>query len=69
MEQLLEKTARARSISLEEARAEEHAQNPTGRVGTTSEFGAAAAFLCSQYAGYIVGQNLLLDGGAFNSTL
>ncbi|PDT46824.1 SDR family oxidoreductase [Sinorhizobium fredii] len=69
LEKLLEKSAKARGISLEEARAEEYAQNPTGRVGTPGEFGAAAAFLCSQHAGYIVGQNLLLDGGALNSTL
>ncbi|OAP40150.1 short-chain dehydrogenase [Sinorhizobium glycinis] len=69
LEKLLEKSAKARGVSLEEARAEEYAQNPTGRVGTPDEFGAAAAFLCSQYAGYIVGQNLLLDGGALNSTL
>ncbi|ODR92954.1 SDR family oxidoreductase [Sinorhizobium alkalisoli] len=68
LEKLLEKTAKARGISLDEARAEEYAHNPTGRVGTPEEFGAAAAFLCSQYAGYIVGQNLLIDGGAFNST-
>lgn len=68
MERLLEKSAQARGMSIEEARAEEHAQNPTGRVGTPGEFGAAAAFLCGQYAGYIVGQNLLVDGGAFNST-
>ena len=69
LEKLLEKSAKARGVSLDQVRAEEYAQNPTGRVGTPSEFGAAAAFLCSQYAGYIVGQNLLLDGGALNSTL
>ncbi|MDI6836131.1 MAG: SDR family oxidoreductase [Rhizobiaceae bacterium] len=68
MEKLLERSAERRGISIDEARAEEYAQNPTGRVGTPDEFGAAAAFLCSQYAGYIVGQNLLLDGGAFNAT-
>jgi 3-oxoacyl-[acyl-carrier protein] reductase len=39
------------------------------RYGTTEEFGAACAFLCSQYAGFIVGQNILLDGGAINSTM
>ena len=39
------------------------------RYGTASEFGAACAFLCSAHAGFIVGQNLLLDGGALNSTL
>ena len=43
--------------------------NPTGRVGDPEEFGAACAFLCSVQAGFIVGQNLLIDGGAFNATL
>ena len=42
--------------------------NPTGRFGAPEEFGAACAFLCSVHAGYIVGQNLLLDGGAFPGT-
>ena len=43
--------------------------NPTGRIGNPEEFGAACAFLCSTHAGYIIGQNLLMDGGAFNATL
>ncbi len=43
--------------------------SPAGRVGDPAEFGAACVFLCSTYSGYIVGQNLLLDGGAFNSTM
>ena len=42
--------------------------NPAGRFGTADEFGAACAFLCSVHAGYIVGQNLLLDGGAYPGT-
>jgi 3-oxoacyl-[acyl-carrier protein] reductase len=42
--------------------------NPAGRFGTADEFGAACAFLCSAHAGYIVGQNLLLDGGAYPGT-
>ncbi len=42
--------------------------NPAGRYGTAEEFGAACAFLCSAHAGYIVGQNLLLDGGAYPGT-
>jgi 3-oxoacyl-[acyl-carrier protein] reductase len=41
---------------------------PTGRFGTPEEFGAACAFLCSAQAGYIVGQNILLDGGAYPGT-
>ncbi len=44
-------------------------KNPAGRFGRPDEFGAACAFLCSVQAGYIVGQNILLDGGAFNSTM
>lgn len=40
-----------------------------GRIGEPDEFGAACAFLCSQYAGYITGQNLLMDGGEFRSML
>jgi 3-oxoacyl-[acyl-carrier protein] reductase len=36
---------------------------PAKRFGTAEEFGNACAFLCSQHAGYITGQNLLLDGG------
>ncbi len=49
--------------------AERAAANPAGRVGEPEEFGAACAFLCGVQAGYIVGQNWLLDGGAFNSTM
>ena len=55
--------------SVEEVHAARAAENPTGRFGTTEEFGAACAFLCSRYAGYISGQNLVLDGGAINATL
>ena len=40
-----------------------------GRVGDPEEFGAACAFLCAASSGFIVGQNLLLYGGAFNSTM
>ena len=40
---------------------------PAGRLGRPEEFGKACAFLCSAHAGYIVGQNLVLDGGFFNS--
>ncbi len=42
--------------------------NPATRFGTPAEFGAACAFLCSVHAGYIVGQNLLLDGGGYPGT-
>ena len=42
--------------------------NPMGRFGTAAEFGAICAFICSVHAGYITGQNLLLDGGAYPGT-
>lgn len=60
---------KSRNISLEEARIERAAGIPAGRYGTRQEFGAACAFLCSTHAGFIVGQNLLLDGGATNITM
>ena len=41
---------------------------PAQRFGTPDEFGAACAFLCSQQAGYITGQNILTDGGAYPGT-
>jgi 3-oxoacyl-[acyl-carrier protein] reductase len=41
---------------------------PARRFGTPDEFGAACAFLCSQHAGYITGQNILTDGGAYPGT-
>ena len=54
---------------LDEVRSERQQQNPAGRFGTPEEFGAACAFLCSMQAGFITGQNLLLDGGAYPGTL
>ncbi|MDP4033584.1 MAG: SDR family oxidoreductase [Pseudorhodobacter sp.] len=60
--------SRAEGITLEAARARRAASIPARRYGTPAEFGAACAFLCSQHAGYIVGQNILLDGGATNAT-
>ncbi|RID93852.1 SDR family oxidoreductase [Gemmobacter lutimaris] len=59
----------ARGISRDEARAERMATIPARRYGTRAEFGAMCAFLASQHAGFIVGQNILLDGGATNATL
>ena len=42
--------------------------NPAKRFGRIDEFGAACAFLCSDKAGYITGQNFLIDGGAYPGT-
>jgi 3-oxoacyl-[acyl-carrier protein] reductase len=60
--------AKARGISYEEALAERIATIPAGRIGDPAEFGHACAFLCSAHAGFITGQNLLLDGGAYPGT-
>jgi 3-oxoacyl-[acyl-carrier protein] reductase len=57
--------AKTRGISVEQAKADRMATVPARRFGTPDEFGAACAFLCSAQAGYITGQNLLIDGGAF----
>lgn len=64
-----EGVVKAKGITLEQARAERMATIPAQRYGTSAEFGAACAFLCSQHAGFIIGQNILLDGGAINATL
>lgn len=61
--------AKSAGITPEEATAQRQATIPVRRYGTAAEFGAACAFLASQHAGFIVGQNILLDGGAVNSTL
>lgn len=42
--------------------------NPTRRFGNAAEFGAMCAFLCSAHAGYMTGQNVLMDGGAYPGT-
>ena len=57
--------AAARGITETEAREARTATVPAGRFGTADEFGAACAWLCSDKAGFVIGQNILLDGGAF----
>jgi 3-oxoacyl-[acyl-carrier protein] reductase len=57
--------AKRRGIGPEQAMAERIASIPARRIGDPAEFGAACAFLCSAQAGFITGQNLLIDGGAF----
>jgi 3-oxoacyl-[acyl-carrier protein] reductase len=61
----MEMTAAKRGIAVEQAIKERIAMIPAKRFGTADEFGAVCAFLCSTQAGYITGQNLLIDGGAF----
>jgi len=60
--------AKAEGREAAELRAEAEASNPCRRIGHIKEFGQACAFLCSAHSGYVVGQNLLVDGGAFNSS-
>jgi 3-oxoacyl-[acyl-carrier protein] reductase len=62
-------TAQSSNRTVEAVRAEGQQRNPAGRFGTAEEFGIACAFLCSAHAGFITGQNLLLDGGAFPGTM
>jgi len=61
--------SQGQGISMAEARARREATIPVGRYGTAAEFGAACAFLCSDKAGFIIGQNIVLDGGFNNITL
>jgi 3-oxoacyl-[acyl-carrier protein] reductase len=60
--------AKAAGKTVDELLATRRAANPACRFGNIDEFGAACAFLCSVHAGFIVGQNLLLDGGAYPGT-
>jgi 3-oxoacyl-[acyl-carrier protein] reductase len=66
MRQTLEFAAKGAGHSAEEEADRVLRGIPAGRFGTPEEFGAFAAFLCSQHAGYLTGQNIVLDGGAFS---
>ncbi|MBQ2260475.1 MAG: SDR family oxidoreductase [Loktanella sp.] len=61
--------SKAQGIDMATAKAQREATIPARRYGTAEEFGAMCAFLCSQHAGFIVGQNIVLDGGAINATI
>ena len=63
------KLAESLGVPFEKVDAERKAAVPAGRFGTPAEFGALAAFLCSAHAGYITGQNVLIDGGGYPGTL
>ena len=64
-----EAAAARRNVDIEIVRDERRAAIPARRFGEAAEFGAACAFLCSAQAGYITGQSLLIDGGAFPGVL
>ncbi len=61
--------AKASSRTEAAVRQEQCDQSPAGRFGTIDEFGAVCAFYCSAQAGFLTGQNVLLDGGAFPGTM
>ncbi len=69
LKSIMEAAAQKSGRPFEEVWAARQAESPAGRFGRPEEFGAACAFLCSAQSGFITGQNLLLDGGAFPGTL
>lgn len=66
---LMEAAARRDDITPEEAATRAQAAIPRGRFGDPADFGRICAFLCSEHVGFMVGQNVLVDGGLFNATL
>src|SRR5579885_835621 len=64
----MKKAAEANGRSLEQVLDERRKAIPARRFGDPAEFGEACAFLCSAQAGYVTGQNWLLDGGAYPGT-
>lgn len=61
-------SAQAQGTDFETARERWIGGIPGRRFGSIEEFGAACAFLCSAHAGYVTGQNILMDGGAYPGT-
>lgn len=68
LDSTIQARASASGRSTDDVAAALQAQNPAGRFGNPDEFGRTCAFLCSVHAGYITGQNLLMDGGAYPGT-
>ncbi len=69
IDQMDDAMAEQKGITRDEARRIRAAGIPAGRYGDPAEFGRTCAFLCSQHAGYIVGQNIVLDGGETSATI
>ena len=63
--QTAKKRAETEGISYEEAMKQASSQNPTKTIGDAGDFGAVVAFLCSQQAKFITGENVLVDGGVY----
>ena len=64
-----ETLAKNLNITVDEARRRKETSIPVGRYGDAAGFGNTCAFLCSQHAAFIVGQNIVVDGGAINATI
>ena len=69
IQNLMAERAKAQNVSLDMAAAQLAEDIPAKRLGNPEDFGAVCAFLCSTRAGFITGQNILIDGGAFPGTL
>ena len=65
----LTRKAEQQGVDIDTVRSQSEAGIPAKRFGQPAEFGAACAFLCSTQAGFITGQSLLIDGGAFPGVL
>lgn len=65
---VMKATSQKTGRSIEELTQDRMKAIPAGRFGTPTEFGELCAFVCSAQASYLVGQNLLLDGGAYPGT-
>ena len=65
----MEGGAKAAGRSIDEEMELRRKGNPAGRFGNPEEFGAACAFLCAASSGFMTGQNILLDGGAYPGTM
>jgi 3-oxoacyl-[acyl-carrier protein] reductase len=63
--QMAQRVVRIEGVTLEEVRRRQEASIAAKRLGRPSELGHACAFLCSEYAGFISGQNLHIDGGSY----
>ncbi|MGB0690257.1 MAG: SDR family oxidoreductase [Candidatus Puniceispirillum sp.] len=69
IESLIANSAKNEGRSQEEMRNILEQATPAKRLGEIEEFGFACAWMCSAYSGFLTGQNILMDGGKFNSTL
>jgi 3-oxoacyl-[acyl-carrier protein] reductase len=65
---IIQGAVEAQGISVDQARDARRATIPAGRFGDPEEFGEACAYLCSRQAGFMTGQNVLIDGGAYPGT-